>query len=120
MKIAVSAQGEGLKARVDPRFGRAKYFVVYDTESGECQAIDNAVNLNAAQGAGIQAAKKVVELGADALLTGNVGPKAFATLEAGMVAIYTGADGTVVEALEAMKDGKLEQAGAATVDGHWV
>jgi predicted Fe-Mo cluster-binding NifX family protein len=68
-----------LQSPLDPRFGRAKYFIVLDTDSGAFSAADNSVNLNPAQGAGIQAGKRVVELGADGLITGHVGPKAFST-----------------------------------------
>jgi len=119
MKLAITSQGQELSSPVDPRFGRAKYFVVVDTETGQASAVDNSVNLNAAQGAGIQAGKKVAELGAQALVTGHVGPKAFATLQAGGVQIYTGATGTVADAVEQFKAGTLKQAAAADVAGHW-
>ncbi len=119
MKLAITAEGESLQSLVDPRFGRAKFFVVMDTETQVMTAVGNAVNLNAAQGAGIQAGKKVVELGVKALLTGHVGPKAFATLRAGDVKVYTGASGTVAEAVEQLKAGKLKLAESADVEGHW-
>ncbi len=120
MKIAVTAQAPGLEAAVDPRFGRAKLFAVIDLDTGEAFTSDNSLNLNAAQGAGIQAGANVVQLGVDAVVTGHVGPKAFATLRAGGVAIYTGADGTVAEAVEKFKRGELPQQDAADVEGHWV
>jgi len=120
MKIATTAQGKDLDSAVDPRFGRAKYFIVSDIETGEFSAIDNQVNLNAAQGAGIQAGRKVVELGVQAVITGHVGPKAFATLQAGGVDVYNGASGTVVDAIEQFKNGKLQLAQAADVEGHWI
>jgi predicted Fe-Mo cluster-binding NifX family protein len=119
MKVAVTSQGRELGSPVDPRFGRAKFFVIIDTETGEFTAADNSQNLNAAQGAGIQAGRKVVELGAEAVITTHMGPKAFATLQAGGVQVYTGATGTVAEAVEQFKAGKLKQAGGADVDGHW-
>lgn len=50
-------QGRQLSSLVDPRFWRAKYFMVVDTETGEFAAADNSQNLNAVQGAGIQAGK---------------------------------------------------------------
>lgn len=68
MKVAVTAQGPGLDSLVDPRFGRAQYFLLIDTETGNLTAHDNVQNLNAAQGAGIQAAQAVVQLGAEAML----------------------------------------------------
>jgi predicted Fe-Mo cluster-binding NifX family protein len=120
MRIAVTAQGEGLDAAVDPRFGRARCFVVVDTETGASSTIDNADNLDALLGAGVQAGRRIVELGVDAVITGHVGPKAFSALQAGRVAIYTGASGTVAEAVEQYKAGKLTRAEAADVEGHWV
>jgi len=120
MKVAVTAQGPQLTSAVDPRFGRARCFVVVDTETGQWSAADNAQNLNAAQGAGIQAGRTVVGLGVEAVISGHVGPKAFATLRAGGVAVYTGATGTVAAAVEQFKAGKLDKADGADVEGHWV
>jgi predicted Fe-Mo cluster-binding NifX family protein len=119
MKLAVTAQGGSLHSALDPRFGRARHFILVDTETGAFSAVDNSLNLNAAQGAGIQAARKIVELGADALITGHVGPKAFSTLQAGRITTYTGASGTVADAVEQFKAGKLEAASSADVEGHW-
>jgi len=120
MKIAVTSQGPDLDSAVDPRFGRARYFIVVDTESGDATAHSNEQNLAAAQGAGIQAGRTVIGLGVAAVVTGNVGPKAFATLLAGKVAVYTGAEGSVREAVEQFKAGRLRAAEGANVEGHWV
>lgn len=119
MKVAVSAQGPNLDSLVDPRFGRARHFLLIDTETGQFTAHDNGQNLNAAQGAGIQAAQMVARLGAEAVLTGNVGPKAFTALQAGEVAVHTGAAGTVRQALEDYRAGRLQPAAKANVEGHW-
>jgi len=119
MKVAVTSQGREITSPVDPRFGRARFFAVIDTESGQFTAVDNSLNLNAAQGAGIQAGRQVVALGAAAVVTGHVGPKAFAALRAGGVQVYTGAAGTVAEAVQQFKAGKLPQSNGADVQGHW-
>ena len=119
MKVAVSSRGSDLASLVDQRFGRAKGFIVVDTETDEFSAHDNSQNLNAAQGAGIQAARNVAELGAEALVTGNVGPKAFATLQAAKINVDIGASGTVRDALEQFKVGQLQCASKANVEGHW-
>ena len=119
MKVAVSAQGPELDSAIDPRFGRAPYFIVVDTESGEVVVRDNTPNIEAAQGAGIQAARTVAQLGARALLTGHVGPKAFATLKAAGVDVFTGVSGTVSEAVQRYKGGQLQPAASPNVDGHW-
>ena len=76
MKVAISAQRDDIDSLVDPRFGRARWFIVADSETGEWQAHDNAVNVDAGGGAGVQAASTVAAQGVRALITGNVGPNA--------------------------------------------
>lgn len=120
MKLIITSQGQDLASPVDPRFGRAKYFLLVDTETGDVAVHDNVQNLNAPQGAGIQSAQTIARLGAEALLTGHVGPKAFTTLQAAKIAIYIGASGTVSETLEQFKNGQLQLAGKANVEGHWM
>jgi predicted Fe-Mo cluster-binding NifX family protein len=119
MNIAVTSQGLNMDSPVDSRFGRANAFVVVDTQTGAFGGVDNAQNLQAPQGAGIQAGRRVVELGVEVVLTGHVGPKAFATLQAGGVRIFTGATGTVAQAIEQFQAGRLEEATGADVEGHW-
>jgi predicted Fe-Mo cluster-binding NifX family protein len=119
MKVAVTSQGTEMASQVDPRFGRARFFLVCDTDTGELAAHDNAQNVNALQGAGIQAGRNVVDLGVAAVITGNVGPKAFTTLQAAGVEIYIGAGGSVSDAIEQFKAGKLARADKANVEGRW-
>jgi len=119
MKLAVTTQHPDLDSPVDPRFGRAPYFLLIDTETDAVTVYDNHQNLSAVQGAGIQAAQLVSEAGAQAVLTGHVGPKAFATLQAGQIAIYAGVAGTVRQALEKWRAGQLQPAATANVEGHW-
>jgi predicted Fe-Mo cluster-binding NifX family protein len=120
MKIAVTAQGPTLESEVDLRFGRARYFIVADTETGEFQAVDNEQNLNAAQGAGVQAAQLVAAQGVEALLSGHCGPKAFQVLTAGGIKIFNGAAGTVADAIEQFKAGELTEADGADVGSRWM
>ena len=119
MKIAVTAQGNKLDAKVDPRFGRAKFFIVLDSQNDVYEVKDNSVNLNAAQGAGIQSGRNVVELGVQCIITGNVGPKAFSVLQANGIKLYIASDCTVKEAVEQFKAGTLKTAEDASVKGHW-
>ena len=119
MKIAITSKGKDLDAEVDPRFGRARYLILYDTEGESFTALDNSEGFNAAQGAGIQAGQNVANSGASALITGNCGPKAFSVLRSAGVEVYIGANGTVREALRAFKAGELSRAQAPNVQGHW-
>jgi predicted Fe-Mo cluster-binding NifX family protein len=118
MKIAFTTSGKALDAPLDGRFGRAPGFIIYDVDSGAFEAVDNGRNLNAAQGAGIQAAEAVVRLGARCVVTGHCGPKAFRVLSAAGVAVYTTDAPTVAEALERFRAGTLVAAPVADVEGH--
>ena len=118
MKIVITAQGGSLDANVDPRFGRAGYFVVVNPDTMEFEAVDNKQNLQAFSGAGVQAAQIVAEQGVSAVLTGNCGPNAFRTLKAADIKVFAGASGTVKEAITAYKSGSLTPAGDASVDAH--
>jgi len=120
MKVAVSSQGQSLEDKMDPRFGRTKHFLIVDTDTMECISVDNKQNLNLAQGAGIQAAQNVINEGVSAIVSGNCGPKAFATLSAAKIDIYVGNSGTVREIVEKLKAGSLTKADSANVEGHWV
>jgi predicted Fe-Mo cluster-binding NifX family protein len=121
MKIAVTSSGEDLNAEVDPRFGRCAHFLIIDPESMAYRAVTNSQNLDLPQGAGIQAAKTVVQNKADILITGNCGPKAFKVLEAAGVKVIVNVEGRVTEVIERFKDGKLEDfAKNPNVEGHWI
>jgi len=89
MKLLFSAKGGEWDSQLDPRFGRAKGFVLYDTTKNEKSWISNQENVNASHGAGVQAAQNVANLKTKVLITGNMGPKAKATLENTGIQIFT-------------------------------
>ncbi len=119
MKIAVTSKGKNLDSQVDPRFGRAAYILIVDTFSLGFDVVDNTENANAFKGAGIQAATQVSDKGAQALLTGFCGPKAFKTLKAAGIKVANDLNGTVRDAITAFNEGKVTFAETANVDGHW-
>ena len=118
MKIAITSSGNTLKSEVDPRFGRAAYFLIGDLETDDFSAIENS-NVNAAGGAGINSAKVVIDAGAEAVLTGNCGPNAERALRAAGVKLYTGAKGTVAEAIELFRNGSIKEADSPNVQSHF-
>ena len=119
MKIAISSKGNTLESEIDPRFGRAGFFLLVDPETMKDKVIENKQNLQLSQGAGIQAAQTVVEHGAKTVLTGNCGPKAFRVLQAAGVKVGIGVSGTVREAIDQYKQEKINFTEAPNVEGHW-
>lgn len=106
MKIAITATGADLQAQVDPRFGRALYFIIIDPETMAFEAIENR-GINSAHGAGIQAGQLMSAKEVSAIITGSVGPNAFQTLIAAGIHIFQSVGGTVAQAVEAYKNGQL-------------
>jgi len=119
MKIAIPSSGTDLSAPMDARFGRAKYFLIHDTDSKETAIVENRQNLNASQGAGIQSAQAIVQAGAKVLLAGHCGPKAFAVLDKAGVKVFLATSGSAGEAVRAYLAGTLTATDSADVEGHW-
>jgi predicted Fe-Mo cluster-binding NifX family protein len=107
MKICITASGEGLDSKVDPRFGRCSYFVIYDPETGYVESVSNA-SVAASGGAGIKAAETIANAGVNVLLTGNVGPNAFSIFSEVGIEVQVGVKGTVREAVKQYEAGELE------------
>lgn len=108
-KIAITSEGPTLDDAVDPRFGRAAGFVVVDPETMSFSYVENGAAQARAQGAGIQAAETISRTGAEAVLTGFVGPKAFQALSAAGIRIAQNLDNlTVREAVERFKQGDVQ------------
>lgn len=108
MLIAITSCGENLDSQLDPRFGRAQKFVIYDLQQGVFHAVDNSINLNLAQGAGIQAAKTVIDSGAQVLISGHCGPKAFKVLNESALKVFHSEEATIKEVISSYKSGKLQ------------
>jgi predicted Fe-Mo cluster-binding NifX family protein len=119
MRVAISASGRDLEAQVDPRFGRAPYFLLVDPDTLEFEVLVNQPSLQAAQGAGIQAAALVAGKKPAAILTGHCGPKAFYTLQAAGIPVIVEVSGPVREAVARYRTGELQPTRSPDVQGHW-
>ena len=117
MKVCITTATTDSPARLDARFGRAPWFTFYDTDTG-ASAVERNELAGGASGVGAQAAQLVAERGAEAVVTGQVGPSAFAVLKAAGIPAYTTDAPTVDEAVELFRAGKLEAVGAPTGPGH--
>lgn len=113
MKICITSEGPSLDSNVDPRFGRCRYFIIVDTDTLEFEAQENR-HAEASGGAGIQAGQFIASSGAKAVMTGNVGPNAFQTLQAAGIDIFTGISGTVRDALKRYREETLAKTQAPT------
>lgn len=109
MKIVISAKGADPSDALDPQFGRARWMILADPETGSLTAEANPGALSE-HAAGVAAAQFVIGLGAHAVVTGRCGPNAAKLLRAAGIRIYCAGDVSVEGALAAFRDGKLEEA----------
>jgi len=120
MKIALSISGQTLQSPLDINFGRAKSFMLYDTDSKTFDIVLNNQNLNSVHGAGIHAAQNIVELGTECLITAHCGSKAIKVLNESNVKVFHGIPGTSKENIDSFLAGNLIQTKSADVKGHWI
>ena len=111
MKIVFTAKGATWESQMDPRFGRAEMFLVYDEESDTLEAIDNSATEAMEHGVGGQSSKKMINSGANVVITGNgAGEKALKILKTTKIEFFTGAgEMSVKEAYEAYKQNRLQK-----------
>jgi len=119
MKICVTSRGPDLSSDVDPRFGRARFFIIYDDENESYEVVDNDENVNAAGGAGVQSATDVASKGCQWVVSGHMGPKAMSILQEASVKVATGASGKVSDALRDFAEGNLDKIDDADVASRW-
>ena len=117
MKVCISSSGNSLDSKMDPRFGRAAYFVIADTDTMEPEIIENSAAASGG-GAGITSGQLMVDKGVTAVITGNVGPNAMNVLKAANIEIYHGVDVSVKENIAKFKKGLLEKINT-TVPSHY-
>jgi len=117
MKIAITSTGENLDSNVDPRFGRAKYFIIVDSETMEFKAIENP-SIAAGGGAGVQSAQLIADENVSYLLTGNCGPNAFKVFSAAGINVIVNVSGTIRKAIDDFNNGVHKISDAPNVEPH--
>ncbi|NQT21999.1 MAG: NifB/NifX family molybdenum-iron cluster-binding protein [Candidatus Omnitrophica bacterium] len=118
MKLAITSKGNNLESEVDPRFGRAAYLIIVDSETLEFMPLDNSEGRNALKGAGIQAATMINDYKAEVLLTGHCGPNAFKTCAAAGIKVVNNVSGTIQNAIKDFNEDKFTYADNADTKGH--
>jgi len=117
MKIVLSAQDDkGLEGQIDTRFGRCPFFVFVEiNEKNEIIDHKTVPNESANQfgGAGTTSAQFVVNEGAKAVISPNIGPKAFEVLNQLEIDIYQG-QGKINDAIQEFLKGNLNKTNQAT------
>lgn len=75
MKLAIALKKNEYNSIVDERFGRAPFFIIIDNNTKEFEIIENEAK-DEATGAGLKAVKNLLKYQVEAIITGEIGPKA--------------------------------------------
>ena len=110
MKIAVSSTTQKLDGQIDGVFGRCPYFIILELKDNKIVKSESLKNESTDQtsGAGVSAAQLIADKKVEAVITGNVGPRAFDVLNQFGIKIYA-AQGSLQEAVQNFIDHKLEE-----------
>jgi predicted Fe-Mo cluster-binding NifX family protein len=114
--VAISAIGKDLEARVEPRFGRTRFFVLADPATGDWEPYDNLANLLSLKNVGMITAQNLTKNRmVQTVITGSCGPKAFEELKGAGVKVFLNVRGSVRQALNQLHRGELEEASGPNV-----
>jgi len=117
IKICISATGDNLNAFLDPRFGRAMFFLIINSEGELIKAIKNT-GKQAMRGAGVTAAQIVTDEKVNVIITGNIGPRASMVLSASKIKIFVGIPETpILDIIKKYQEDKLQESVEAKVSG---
>ena len=119
MKLAISSTGKTLESEIDARFGRCLYFLIVEIENKKIKNVKTVENTAKAQmgGAGIRAGEIVANEKVDAIITTNLGPRAFSVFEQFGIKIYSG-QGKIKDVIQDFIDDKLTELTNATGPQH--
>lgn len=119
MKIAICTKNDlGLNSEVDQRFGRAEFYIIFDTESEQTTSLENSAK-NEASGAGGKSVSLLHKAGVDVIIAPELGPKAVTAINAFEIKAYQiGESNTVQKVIDAYLSAELIEIETASVKEH--
>jgi len=118
MIIAITATGTDLGDQMDPRFGRGRFYIIYNMETNKVEKTIDNENVEAQGGAGTSAAQIIANENVEAMISGNFGPNAAKGLKAFGIEMYTAEPDRIQNIISKFKKNELSKVEDATVAGH--
>jgi len=106
MKIAMPVDDRSMETSISQHFGRAPYFLIYDTGSKESLFLDNSAAISQG-GAGIKAAQIIVDNKVGALLTPRCGENAAEVIKKANIKMFKATNNSIKDNIDALNAGKL-------------
>jgi len=98
-RICFTAQGPNTEDEIDPRFGRASFYLIYDPKTKSIESLENP-NKDLMQGVGPRSVQFLSENNVEVVFTGQIGPNAQRVLQASHIKTITGASGKIKDLLK--------------------
>lgn len=106
MKIAIPVNNRSMESGVSESFGRAPYFLFYDTEVKSSVFIENSA-ATSPSGTGNKAAQIIIDYQADACLTPRCGQKAADVLKMAKIKLFQTTSDSIKENVAQFMNGEL-------------
>ena len=113
MKIVISATGKDKESNIDKTFHRCNFYLIIDTKTNTLKTLENTTREHPSE-IGATVGQIVADTGIDAVITTNIGPRAFEIFERYGIKIYQ-AKGKVNDAIQQLEKGKLSEITKATI-----
>ena len=115
MKICIpTVDNKGVESTISSHFGQTLFFMIIDDETKGMRIVENTAKGGHQGSAGPTPGQLIVEQEVDAVLCGGLGVRAVRMFEQAGIHVFNQASGTVADAMEAYKEGKLPEATDAT------
>lgn len=88
MLLMITSQDKDLQSQPNPQFGRTPYFIKYNLENDDWEALENAAQSESG-GAGVAASQFVINHQVSAVISGRFGPNAYHALKAAGLELWT-------------------------------
>lgn len=108
MLIAITSQKEEQSSQVEKRFGRAPWFITFNTDTKEYQSFQNP-GTNQSSGAGVSAAQFIIDKKINIIISGDFGPNASRAFQAAKteMRLFNENTLTVQDAIDQYQNNKL-------------
>lgn len=110
MKILLATESDSLKSKIAKRFGKAPYYLIYDSETKKTET-----RINPGHDDNHSALIDLVNEGVLHFIVGNTGPNAFDVLNNLGAKLYLARNFTAEEALHAFLNNEIEPLTKATL-----
>jgi predicted Fe-Mo cluster-binding NifX family protein len=100
MNLMITSLGESLESPIDPRFGRARYFVIYNTSSNRWTVQKNNQIHASAKTAETEACKIAVNCNVSVIATGHCRLNSLRSLAENKIVVFFNSLGSVKDKIQ--------------------